>query len=172
MVAEHLHDRMSLVYLLLGSNIGDRLTYLQETIKLLEAYAGNVFAVSSVYETAPWGKHDQPAFLNQAIGLHTSLPPAEMLDRIHTIEQKAGRQRVEKWGQRIIDVDILFYGNEVLNLDKLTVPHPLIAERRFTLVPLCEIAPDFIHPQLGLTVRQILEQCSDPLAVAKYIVPE
>ena len=140
----------------LGSNLGDRLGYLKDAVTLLARTEGiHVNAVSSVYETAPVGYTDQPNFLNCAVQLRTSLPPLDLLRVCMDIEQEAQRVRVIRWGPRTVDLDILFYGDTMLNLPELTVPHPRIPERGFVLVPLLELAPDYLHPALHKTVREL-----------------
>jgi len=111
---------------------------------------------SSLYETEPWGKTDQDKFLNQVIEIETSLPPRELLKELQDIEINMGRQRKEKWGPRIIDLDILLYGNEVLDDPQLAIPHPRMRERLFVLVPLAEIGADLRFPDNGATVREVL----------------
>ena len=159
---------MNNVYLLLGSNEGDRVGWLQKAVALLSENCGPVLQSSPVYETAAWGITDQPAFLNRVVLLQTAQTPAELLDQIQKIESTLGRQRDIKWGQRTLDIDILFYNNEVIELPGLIIPHPFLQERRFTLIPLAEIAPEFTHPKLNKTVKELLTECPDKLEVHKF----
>ncbi|WP_113635714.1 2-amino-4-hydroxy-6-hydroxymethyldihydropteridine diphosphokinase [Nubsella zeaxanthinifaciens] len=155
-------------YLLLGTNMGDRDSNLQQAIALIESEIGNVIAASSVYETAPWGKTDQPGFLNQAVGVKTALLPLELLQVMLDIEKKMGRVRLERWGERLIDIDLIFYGEDtILNNEELSLPHPEMHKRRFVLEPLNEIAADYIHPVFKEKVSSILTNLSDELTVQK-----
>lgn len=155
-------------YLLLGGNLGDREGNLKRAIELLNEKIGKVIAVSSLYETAAWGKTDQAAFLNQAVGLHTSLSAVEVLDLALSIEQELGRVRKDKWGERLIDIDLILFGDQIINIpDKLQVPHPHMQNRKFVMEPLAEIAPEVIHPVLGDTVLAICRNIADPLEVKK-----
>ncbi|ALW86820.1 2-amino-4-hydroxy-6-hydroxymethyldihydropteridine pyrophosphokinase [Hymenobacter sedentarius] len=155
-------------YLLLGSNLGDRAALLQEAREQLAATAGNILAASALYETAAWGLEDQPAFLNQALAIQTALPAGQLLAQCLAAERQAGRERRERWGSRTLDVDILLYGPEIIAQPGLAVPHPRLAERRFALVPLAEIAAQLLHPELGLSIAQLLDQCPDPLPVRPW----
>lgn len=132
---------MTTAYLSLGANLGDRLSQLAEAVRRLNAPHIRVTAVSSVYETAPWGKTDQPAFLNIAAAVETELAPDALLRHIMHVERELGRVRHERWGPRTIDIDILLYGSEQIHTEDLDVPHPRMAERAFVLVPLLEVAP-------------------------------
>lgn len=155
------------VFLLLGSNLGERQQILRSASVLIESRIGIIQASSSVYETAPWGVLDQPVFLNQILIVKTGLMPEEVLRIILEIEHELGRVRYERWGARVIDIDMLYYDNLILDSARLTLPHPRLHERRFTLVPLYEIAPDFIHPVLLKTTKNLLEECTDPGEVVK-----
>ncbi|MBH8557974.1 2-amino-4-hydroxy-6-hydroxymethyldihydropteridine diphosphokinase [Hymenobacter negativus] len=157
-----------LAYLLLGSNLGDRAALLAQARTRLAATAGAIVAESGIYETAAWGREDQPAFLNQALAVRTGLSAEELLAACLNTEQAAGRERHEHWGSRTLDVDILFYGPEIIATPALSVPHPRLAERRFALVPLAEIAGSLLHPQLNETVAALLARCPDPLPVRRW----
>lgn len=154
-------------YLLLGGNLGDRAAHLQQAQHNLAVTAGEIVAASAYYETAAWGREDQPAFLNQALAMRTTLPAAALLAACLATEQLAGRERQQHWGARTLDVDILFYGQEIITTPTLSVPHPALPARRFALVPLAEIAPQLVHPQLQQTVAELLAGCPDPLAVVR-----
>lgn len=160
------------VYFLLGSNLGDRLKTLEEALTMLTREVGDLVKMSSVYETEPWGITEQPVFLNQTVCIRTAETPDAILRVIKEIEEKLQRERYEKWGSRTIDVDILFYGRDIIRQEDLTIPHPAIQERNFTLVPLEEIAADFVHPVLQKTVRQMLRDSPDPLKAYVYEVAE
>ena len=152
---------MITAYLLTGSNLGNREGFLQEACTLLSKRAGKCKSISSLYETAPWGKTDQPSFLNQAIQLETSLSPEELLQALLKIELELGRTRSEKYGPRTIDIDILLYGNEIIEQPQLQIPHPQLANRRFALLPLFELNPHLVHPVTGITLEALLDQCPD-----------
>jgi 2-amino-4-hydroxy-6-hydroxymethyldihydropteridine diphosphokinase len=141
-------------YLLTGGNVGNRLHYLQKAYELIESKVDAIVKKSSIYQTAPWGFTQQQPFLNQVLCITTTLEPAALLNQLLSIELQLGRQRMEKMGPRVIDIDILFYGNKVVSTPDLVIPHPRITERRFVLTPLNEIAPDFIHPVFNKTIRE------------------
>jgi 2-amino-4-hydroxy-6-hydroxymethyldihydropteridine diphosphokinase len=141
------------VYLLLGSNLGNSKEILEKAVELLAQKVGVITKQSKDYETAPWGVTDQPDFLNLALEIHTKLQPLEVLEQTQFIENQLGRVRKEKWGARLIDIDILFYGNEIIDEPHLKVPHPFLHERDFALTPLAEIASDFVHPVFEKTIE-------------------
>lgn len=156
---------MNNLYLLTGGNLGNRLANLHNAFKLIDELAGTVVKKSSIYETAAWGMTDQPSFLNQALLCTTQLTPGQILQTILLIEEQFGRKRIEKMGPRIIDIDILFYNDEIIDLPELKVPHPEIANRRFVLEPLNEIDPAYMHPVLKKSIADLLHSCTDPLEV-------
>ena len=157
-------------YLLLGGNLGHRLNNLNKTLLLIEKYIGRIISRSAVYETAPWGFECDKMFLNQLVSVETRESPRELLSEILKIELIMGRNRkANQWGDRIIDIDILFYDEVVLNENGLKIPHPYLHQRRFALIPLTEIADKFIHPKFKKTIKVLLEECMDDLEV-KLIV--
>lgn len=158
---------MYTAYLLTGSNLGDRVSYLQQAYGLIEQYCGTIQSFSSFYQTAAWGLTDQPDFYNQALVLQTNLQPAALMQQLLDIEQIIGRKRSVKMGPRIIDIDILLLDEVIINTELLTVPHPFLHERKFALLPLAEVAPQAMHPVLHKTVQQLLDECTDELNVHK-----
>jgi 2-amino-4-hydroxy-6-hydroxymethyldihydropteridine diphosphokinase len=155
-------------YLITGSNLGNRLEQLQKAAEALNTFAGTITATSSVYETEAWGKEGLPSHLNQALQLETPLGPLALLQQIHLIEEQLGRVRQEKWGVRMIDIDIIFFEHDIIDLPQLQIPHPLMQHRNFVLAPLCEIAPDFIHPLLHKTNLALLQASDDGLRAERY----
>ena len=156
------------VFLLLGSNLGDRPLVLKSAREKVAEKVGALIKESSIYETAPWGLPDQPSFLNQVIEIETEMAPEDVLRNILDIEHELGRIRYERWGARVIDIDILYYKDRILDSARLTLPHPRIQDRRFTLIPLSEIAPGFIHPLLQKTSIQMLSETGDNSEVTKF----
>ena len=144
------------VYLSLGSNIGDRERNLRDAVGLLAEPQLRAVRVSSFYETEPLDVHDQPWFLNAVVEAETDLFPKQLLARVQRIEQRLGRRRLKPKGPRTIDIDILLYGGAVIDADELQVPHPRLAERRFVLEPLAELAPNLHHPVTGRSVAEML----------------
>lgn len=155
------------VFLLLGSNLGDRQTFLQKATAYIETDIAPIVKTSSVYETQSWGKADAPDYLNQVIQLKTELSPQVILQKILNIENVLGRKREEKWGSRVIDIDILFYDSIIVSVPGLNIPHPELHNRRFTLEPLSEIAPHFIHPVLKKSISQLKNELKDNLIIKK-----
>jgi 2-amino-4-hydroxy-6-hydroxymethyldihydropteridine diphosphokinase len=158
---------MNKAYLLIGGNMGERREYLRRARVAIGEQCGKIAAVSAVYETEAWGLEDQEAFLNQALEIESPLDPLPLLWCMQGIEEALGRVRTVKYGPRLIDIDLLLYNNEVIELPELQVPHPRMQDRRFVLQCLVELAPDYRHPALGKTIRQLLEACTDPLKVER-----
>jgi len=150
-----------IVVLLLGSNMGDSLACLKTAIHHIENRLSPIIMASSVYKTAAWGKVNQADFYNQVVAIKSSLTPEEILTITLDIEMQMGRERIEKWAERVIDIDILFYGNDIIDNPNLKVPHPYLHVRRFTLIPLQEILPQFVHPVFNKTIDTLLDNCSD-----------
>lgn len=155
------------VFLLTGSNMGDSAGYLREAEEHITSRVGMIVKRSAIYKTEPWGNKDQQYFLNQVVEIQTVLEPEEVLHTILNIELEMGRNRILKWGPRVIDIDLLFYGSLIMQSQRLTIPHPLLHERRFTLLPLSEIAPGFIHPVLNQTIQLLLDTCADTSLVER-----
>lgn len=153
------------VFLGLGANIGDRGLHLQLAREAIESSLGRIILASAVYLTAPWGLSEQPPFYNQVIHIKTEIEPETLLFRIQEIEKKMGRERIVKWDKRIIDIDILFYDRLVYHSERLQIPHPWLERRNFVLVPLAEIAPEWVHPVLLKPIRELLEISTDTLEV-------
>lgn len=153
------------VYLLLGTNIGSRFANLQIACAHLQKRIGNIKKRSPVYNTKPWGLSDQPDFLNQALMIETTLSPEKLLDALQEIEQEMGMHKERKWGERLIDLDILFYNDDIVESERLQIPHALMSERRFVLMPLNDIASGLLHPVLNQKISQLLKSCKDPLQV-------
>ncbi|MDR0794256.1 MAG: 2-amino-4-hydroxy-6-hydroxymethyldihydropteridine diphosphokinase [Chitinophagaceae bacterium] len=160
---------MNEAYLLIGGNLGNRMVNLASARKLIGEKAGSIGKLSAIYETAPWGNAEQPAFYNQALQIYTPYASQRLLSNLLQIENELGRIRVEKYGARTIDIDILFFNNEIINTPNLTVPHRLMTERMFVLAPLNEIAAELIHPVLNKTIAELLNECEDVLKVKKLV---
>ncbi len=154
--------------LLLGGNVGDRLSFIKKAIVQIMEQCGVVAAQSKIYETASWGIETLPAHLNVALQIKTTLQPEELLHSLQKIENNLERQRSKKWGERTIDIDILYFDDSILNTDTLVIPHPLIQVRRFALVPLCDFANDYVHPVFDKTNKTLLDECEDKLSVSEY----
>jgi len=163
---------MATIYLLLGGNLGDKERIFSEARISLIDRVGEIRLQSAVYETEPWGFESPDLFWNQVLEISTSLPPEEVLAQTQMIEQELGRIRKEpQYSSRVIDIDILFYGNQIINQENLVIPHPRIQERKFTLVPLCEIAPNYIHPVFQKSIRQLFGESTDVLSVSPIPLP-
>ena len=164
---------MERCYLLFGSNMGDKDQLFADACTLINNRCGRVMEVSAAYESEPWGFEADEWFLNRVIAVDTELEPETMLQQLLEIEAELGRVRhpnQEGYASRPIDLDILYFGERVILSDRLTVPHPRLHLRRFTLVPLCELIPDFLHPVLHKTQSELLEECHDALEVRKRLV--
>jgi 2-amino-4-hydroxy-6-hydroxymethyldihydropteridine diphosphokinase len=164
---------MNSAYISLGSNLGNREENLQKSIALLEA-TGELIAVSSLYETEPWKMDNVTSFINQVILLSTTLSADKLMDALLETENKMGRVRAQVskgvlYESRIIDLDILFYNDEVISTDKLTIPHPALHQRKFVLEPLAEINPGLIHPIINKAVSALLLECEDTYEVSRII---
>jgi 2-amino-4-hydroxy-6-hydroxymethyldihydropteridine diphosphokinase len=180
---------MKEVFVLLGSNRGNRIDFLSKALEMIEVRAGKVIQKSAVYETEPWGFEDQTSFFNQVVEIETNLRPAELLDQLLTIEVQLGRirpfdgcgcgipaasgpddgsgQKTAGYAGRTIDLDILFFGQQLVFTDQLMIPHPRLHERKFTLVPLNEIAPAFVHPLLKKPMSVLMQECRDQAKVTQ-----
>ncbi len=155
------------IYLLLGSNLGSKSNHLQIAKDWLAETVGAILKQSSIYETESWGVADEPSYLNQVIEIDTALAPQQLLTAILAIEERMGRVREKRWHSRTIDIDILFYNDQIIDSDRLQIPHPRIHERNFTLIPLAEITPAFIHPTLHKSIAELLTASQDSLKVIR-----
>ncbi len=163
---------MEIVHLLFGGNRGDREGVQEEAVDRVGAKCGRIVARSSLYETEPWGFSDSVPFLNQVVAITSSLSPFAVLDTLKDIEEAMGRVRSDssapRFESRLLDIDILLFGERMMDEEGLVIPHPRLHLRRFTLVPLCEVAPERVHPRFGKTVAELLAACPDPLRVEKW----
>jgi len=166
MVSE-IDKRTNKVVLSLGGNIGDVEEVFQIAIHCLQKKIGSIVLTSSLYQTKAWGVEDQPDFLNQVVAIDSELSAFKVLEHCLAIELELGRVRKEKWHERVIDIDVLFYNDELIESKGLIVPHPYIQDRNFILNPLVEIIPDFIHPKLKNTIIELQSSCKDELSVFK-----
>jgi len=157
----------NIVYLLLGSNLGDSEKYIEEAKKSINGTIGLIKQTSSLYKTAAWGNTNQPDFMNQVVVVSSTFSPQGVLKKIIEIEAQLDRIRIEKWAARTIDIDILFYNEQCIDEANLIIPHPYLHQRNFTLAPLMEIASDFIHPIFNKTIAELYETLSDGLSVQR-----
>ena len=160
---------MNKAILLIGGNLGDRTGHLKEAVDLIGKLVGKVEKTSALYETAAWGVTEQPDYLNQGLVVSTDMDALTLLHTVLEIERNIGRIRQQKWGARVIDIDVIFFNKEVINLPELKVPHPQLQFRQFVLVPLQEIIPNWEHPVLHKTIHTLLKQCTDPLPAVKFM---
>ncbi|RVU25052.1 2-amino-4-hydroxy-6-hydroxymethyldihydropteridine diphosphokinase [Sandaracinomonas limnophila] len=156
-----------LAYISLGGNIGNTLEIFQNALLAIEKKLGKIIQKSSIYQTAAWGKEDQNDFLNQVILIETSFDAKKLLDSLLTIELLFERKRIERWGPRTLDLDLLSFDNQIENSESLVLPHPRIQERKFILVPLAELNPNWVHPMLRKSVSELLDNCADQLKVKR-----
>jgi 2-amino-4-hydroxy-6-hydroxymethyldihydropteridine diphosphokinase len=160
---------MKFVFLGIGTNLGNRESNLEQAVAGIENFPGSVLQSSSIYETEPWGFQTEEKFLNMVVKIETNLTPEALLEKILTLESMLGRVRgTERYISRLIDIDILFYDDLIINEPRLIIPHPLLHERKFVLIPLCEIEPGMIHPVLGKKLGDLLQICSDTSLVTLY----
>lgn len=161
---------METCYILFGSNMGDKGSIFDQACLYINNRCGQVLQVSSPYESEPWGFETEEWFLNRMIVIKTRMNPEDLLGQLLEIERELGRERHpenEGYVSRTADLDILYYGDRIILNELLTVPHPRLHRRRFALLPMCEVAPDMVHPVLGLTQRDLLARCPDTLLVKK-----
>ncbi|MCH7409198.1 2-amino-4-hydroxy-6-hydroxymethyldihydropteridine diphosphokinase [Belliella sp. DSM 111904] len=155
------------VVLIIGGNLGDRFQLITDAKKKISMEIGEIQKQSVLYETAAWGERSTKDFINQALLINTTLSAQEVLYTALSIEKSLGRARVEKWGDRTMDIDIIFYDNSIIEEPELTIPHPFMKERKFVLVPIVEILPDWIHPVLKMSMKEMLSACEDQCEVRK-----
>ncbi|MBZ1326047.1 2-amino-4-hydroxy-6-hydroxymethyldihydropteridine diphosphokinase [Aquirufa sp. 15D-MOB] len=155
------------MYLSLGGNLGNTLEIFKNVYPILEKKIGPILHFSSIYQTKAWGNTQQADFLNQVLELNTELNPQELIAQLLNIESELGRVRKQQWEARIIDLDILFYGNQIIQESNLQIPHPFLPQRKFVLIPLAEIAPNLIHPILKKSIDNLVIDCPDSSEVKK-----
>ena len=161
---------MNTVFLQLGSNMDDRNAHLKNTNKLIAEEIGAIQKKSKIYESVPWGVENQNNYLNQVLEIKSEFSAEEVLERVLQIEDNIGRIRNEKWGERIIDIDILLFNDLIVEKEGICIPHIHLHNRKFVLIPLNEIAPSFTHPKYNKTIRELLSECKDIESVEKYAV--
>jgi 2-amino-4-hydroxy-6-hydroxymethyldihydropteridine diphosphokinase len=153
------------VYISLGSNLGDSLSHMQMAIKHISSDIGRISGLSPVYKTEPWGKTDQNLFLNCALELETNISPWQLKRSLRDIENSMGKNIIQRWGERTIDIDIIFYSNKIIYEKKLIIPHPRFSLRNFVLIPLCDISVEIPDPVTNLTMGTLKEMCKDECKV-------
>jgi len=161
---------MNNAYLLIGGNLGDRLANLNNAIQKIELHCGKIISSSAIYETAAWGFTEQPPFFNQALQVKTALSATELMQQLLSIELSLGRERLLPLGPRSIDLDIIYFNNEIIQNDIVSIPHPRMEQRNFVLIPLNEIAPTYLHPVLNIPTSTLLKQCKDESHVYKKTI--
>jgi 2-amino-4-hydroxy-6-hydroxymethyldihydropteridine diphosphokinase len=159
---------MNDVFLQLGSNIGDRKRFLSTALSFIKSEIGSIVSVSKIYESSPWRVEGQNKYLNQILKIKSKLEPEELLKYILDIESKMGRKRIEKWGERVIDIDIIFFSNYIIETKDLCIPHKHMHKRNFVLVPLNDIASNFNHPKYNISVSDLLHNCQDIKTIEEY----
>ncbi len=161
---------MNVAYLCLGGNIGNRETCLRLAISEISERVGQLLNASKIYQTAAWGVTNQQPYLNICLAVGTNLSSSDLMDVLLDIEKQLGRERLnnEIYTSRTIDIDILFYNRDTIDTPKLSVPHPRLHLRKFVLIPLCDIIPDFLHPVLNKSIFNLLNECEDALEVTLY----
>lgn len=157
----HKVEKVGKCHLHLGSNMGDKKLQIARAIQMIEESIGPIWASSSYYETEAWGKTDEENYINVALEVEHYMTPLQLLKAVNTIEDNLGRVRIEKWGARTIDIDIIFVEDIIIDTEKLTIPHKWMEKRNFVLYPMAEIAEAFVHPVLNKTVKELLEECED-----------
>lgn len=160
------------VFILLGSNVGNREILINQAVRRISDVCGKVVGKSPVYESEPWGFDSEQWFLNQVVKIETELKPDELMKQLLAVELELGRDRVtphEGYTSRPMDLDILYYGNQIIDTEYVTAPHPRLHLRRFTLLPLCDLAPDFVHPKFGIKNEELLRNCQDNGIVKRFI---
>jgi 2-amino-4-hydroxy-6-hydroxymethyldihydropteridine diphosphokinase len=159
---------MNIVFLQLGSNLGDRELLFKDSITEIEDRVGNILECSKLYESTPWRVEGQENYLNQILKVKTTLLADDVLLTVLDIEKQLGRVRIEKWGERLIDIDIIFYNDSIIETPELCVPHKHLHERMFVLTPLHNIAPEMVHPKYNKTIEELLKICKDTELVKEY----
>ena len=161
---------MNKLFLQLGSNLGDRVQMIKDATNFINEKLGKVLSVSKIYESDPWRVDGQQNYLNQILEVNSLLSPKEALKTILSIENELGRVRIEKWGERLIDIDIIFFNNEIIETFDLCIPHKHMHERNFVLIPLNEIVPQYVHPKYNKSVADLLQESKDTENVVEYAI--